>query len=208
MTLETTILWTEIPALTQDRMSGETMALANGVSRHSNAWAMNVGKRDFKIKGGFSLVEVAFALGVASFCMVTLLGLIPVGLHNYQQADNQSIMANLTTSVAQDLQATSAITTPAISPQFSFTIPASNGTPNPTPQTVYVDAAGKPTTGPADVNSIYRLSVAFFPPPTNSKAATVARIQVTFPAHADTVSGAWPTKYTSMFETMVSLNRN
>lgn len=163
-------------------------------------------KKSLKLKRGFSLVEVAVALSIASFCIVTLMGLIPVGLHNYQQANSQSAMVNLTTGVAQDLQSTAVSV--ATSPRFQFNIPApgaSTGTPP--PQNAYVDASGTPQTNLTN-DSIYRISVAFFPPASGLKNATVARIMVTFPAQADTNPGAWPTKYTSMFETTVSLNRN
>ena len=165
-------------------------------------------KKSFKLKRGFSLVEVAVALSIASFTMVTLVGLIPLGLHNYQQADNRSVMVNLTTSVTQDLESTMVSNAPTKSPLFSFLIPPSGGSTDVSPQTVYVNASGKVTTGPTDPSSIYRLSVAFFPPPGNFKKATVARILVTFPARADVNPGIWPTNYSSMFETMVSLNRN
>jgi uncharacterized protein (TIGR02598 family) len=165
-------------------------------------------KKSFRLKRGFSLVEVAVALSIASFCMVTLMGLIPVGLHKYQQADNQSVMANLTTSVAQDLQSTTVSNSTATSPRFQFNIPAPGpSTAMPLPQNAYVDASGTPRTNLSN-NSIYRISVAFFPPAAGLKNATLARIMVTFPAQADANPGIWPTKYSSMFETTVALNRN
>ena len=159
-------------------------------------------------KSGFSLVEVALALGIGSFCMLTLLGLIPVGLHNFQQADARSMMVDLATSVAQDLESTSVGTAPTKSPRFSFMVPPSGGSTDTTPQTVFVDASGAPTSGAMDANSIYRLSVAFTPPQPGSKMATTARILVTFPAHADPSTATWPTKYATMLQTTVSLNRN
>jgi len=175
--------------------------------RHNSSSPM---KKLASSQNGFSLVEVALALSIGSFCMVTLLGLIPVGLHNYQKADNQSIMTNLATSVAQDLESTSVGTAPMKSPQFQLTVPQSGGTGSPTdaPQNVYVDASGAPTSGPSDSNSVYRVSVGFVPPAAGSKAATVARIVVTYPARASAASSAWPTAYTSILQTTVSLNRN
>lgn len=157
---------------------------------------------------GFSLVEVALALGICSFCMIGLLGLLPVGLQNFQKADNQSVMANLATSVAQDIGSTSVGTSPTKSPYFSLIVPPSGGSSDTVPQTVFVNASGAPTSGPADVNSIYRLSVAFAPPVLGSKMATTARILITFPAQADASVGTWPTKYTTILQTTVFLNRN
>ena len=157
---------------------------------------------------GFSLVEVALALAVAAFCLLTLIALLPVGLQSYQKASNESVMVNLATMVVRDLQATA--TSATASPSLKFTIPAAGGG-NSQVETFYADASGVPTgkvDQPATPNSIYRVNVAFYPPPANQKLATTARIQITSPAQADTTPLVWSTKYSNIFQTMVSLNRN
>jgi Tfp pilus assembly protein PilW len=166
---------------------------------------------------GFSLVEVVLALGVASFCLVILVALVPVGLQRYQKADGQSSMVNLATMVASDLDATTnGIGAAAVpSPRFSFSIPAPTptaGGSTPPPQTVYVDASGvasgnKPGAAP-NAASIYRISLFFYPPVSPLKAATTARILITAPAWADPAPQNAPTNYANIFETTVSLNRN
>jgi uncharacterized protein (TIGR02598 family) len=167
-------------------------------------------KKYSKFEGGFSLVEVALALGIAAFCLVTLMALLPVGIQHYQQADSQSTMVNLATMVARDLQVTSSSST--TSPRFGFTIPIAGGSASATPSTIYVDAAGaSPTTiGAApNSNSLYRISVYFNPPAiSGQKMATMARIWITFPAKADSTPGTDAKNYTSMFETTIALNRN
>ena len=170
--------------------------------------------------GGFSLVEVVFALAVAAFCLVVLMGLIPVGLESYQQADTRSAMANLATMVVRDLQTTPSTT--SVSPRLQFPIPAAGGTSG-TIYVVYVDASGTPTAlsgsplaatmnAAPTSSSIYRITVQFYPPANASlKTATLARIWITFPAMADAIaagSPTLPTKYSNMFETTISLNRN
>lgn len=171
-------------------------------------WRRVLIKWDRHLNGGFTLVEVMLALSIAAFCMVVLMGLIPVGLQNYQQAANQGILVNLCASVAQDLRSTTVSNATSRSPQFSFLIPPSGGAGDVVPQSVYVDASGQITGGASDPASLYRLSVGFAPPAMpNLRSATVARILVTFPARADT-KAAWPASYASMFETTVSLNRN
>lgn len=156
-------------------------------------------------KTGFSLVETAIALSITSFCMLSLIGLIPVGLLHYQHADNQSIIVNLTTSVVRDLESTPLSSTSLqTSPRFQFIVPYGGGPIDQTPQTAYVDGSGAPTKGLSDANTLYRLSVSFFPPSGGLKTSTMARVMVSFPARADTATG----KYTSMFQTMISLDRN
>ena len=182
-------------------------------------------KTSSKALRGFSLVEVVLALAVASFCMVVLVGLVPVGLQRYHKADDQSSMVNLATMVTSDLAATpNGNGTAAVnSPRFSFSIPiptSSGGTAPQTvaPQTVYVDASGvasgtKPGAQPNSA-SLYRITLFFYPPASPPapalplKAATNARILITSPAWADSTPALAPTKYSNIFETTVSLNRN
>ncbi len=162
--------------------------------------------------GGFSLVEVALALGIASFCLITLMALLPVGVQHYKQADTQKTMVNLASMVVRDLETTSAGTSAVISPRFKFSVPAAGETVSGTPQTLYVDAFGVATGvigGAPTASSIYRLSLFFVPPSSsNHKSATQTRLLITFPANADSVPTTLPAKYSDMFETTVSLNRN
>jgi uncharacterized protein (TIGR02598 family) len=155
---------------------------------------------------GFSLVEVAMALAVAAFCLLTLVALLPVGLRSYQRADNQTIMVNLATMVARDLEATPQQPVPPAtspqSPRFLFTIPAAG---NGTPQTLYADVSGVPlgtASDPITPGSIYRVNVTVYSPAAGQKLATTAHIQITSPAQAALAN------YTDIFQTVVALNRN
>jgi uncharacterized protein (TIGR02598 family) len=167
-------------------------------------------KANFRSNGGFSLVEVALALGIAAFSLVTLMALIPVGLHNYQQADNQTVMVNLATMVVQDLNTSTGTTTS----RFQFPIPTTYAATPPL-QTVYVDSSGYAPAGslnqPPTASSVYRITVSFiYPdtPPNTSPVATVARILITSPALADPAPASPPAHFSTMFETNVALNRN
>ncbi len=53
----------------------------------------------------FSLVEVTLALGVVAFCIVTILGLLAVGVNTTHVSTVQTSAANILTSVASDLEA-------------------------------------------------------------------------------------------------------
>ena len=166
--------------------------------------------------GGFSLVEVAVAVAIASFCLLILLALVPVGIKHSKDADAQTTMSNLSTTVADDLTAAtnSTVIPPGTvsSPRFQFSVPPAGGTASASPQTIYVDASGA-TTGTvgskATARSIYRVSVFFYPPSTSSlKTATLGRIWITFPAQADPTAAVPAVNYTDMYETTISLNRN
>ncbi len=63
--------------------------------------------RMFKSHDGlqaFSLVEIVLALGIVSFAMVSIFGLIPVGLTTFRQAKNLSVEANIAQQLASDVQ--------------------------------------------------------------------------------------------------------
>ena len=174
-------------------------------------------KKRTRIIGGFSLVEVALALGVAAFCLLTLMALMPVAVQRYHDADAQSAMVNTATMIARDLEATpvTAGTGAGTSVRFGFLIPAAGGAAPAFPfaSTIYVDASGNatgpasPGTGP-NSSSLYRASVYFAPPSTGQRMATSARIWITFPANADSSSAADAKNYADMFETTIYLNRN
>ena len=53
---------------------------------------------------GFSLVEVALAVGIAGFALVSLLGLLPVGLHTFRSAMDTSVCAQIAQRVFNDAQ--------------------------------------------------------------------------------------------------------
>lgn len=52
---------------------------------------------------GFSLIEVTLALGIVSFAMVTLLGLIPVGLKSFQSAMRVTVESQIVRAVVTDI---------------------------------------------------------------------------------------------------------
>jgi Tfp pilus assembly protein PilV len=174
---------------------------------------------------GFSLVEVTLALGVAAFCMVTLLGLLPVGLNSNQAAIEQTVAAGIAGSIASDLRATPLATssnTAPLSPRFFIPLPSpsttlvshtlfltEDGSPaTATPTTSIVDKDANPAQLP-----VYRATV-FFPAvptgasPATDRTATVARLLVTWPALADSKWMNPPSQFTGSVETIIALDRN
>src|SRR5215831_190797 len=55
--------------------------------------------------GGFSLVEVTIALGVAAICLTVLLGLLPTGIKTQQSGAQQTIANQIMTVILSDLRA-------------------------------------------------------------------------------------------------------
>jgi len=126
----------------------------------------------------FSLVEVTLALGVAAFCLIAVLGLMPAGVQTNRNATSQTAATNIIASVIADMRAT----TSATSPQYGITFG--------TAKTLYFDGSGLFATS-LGANSRYRASVTF---PTSPTGLSYADIRVTWPAPVDptttTPSGA------------------
>ncbi len=167
---------------------------------------------------GFSLVEVVLALGVATFCLLTLLGLLAVGINSNKMTIEQSAAVNIASAVAADLRATPLSTqsyTAAevrYSPRFGFMLPAT-GTGL---QTVYVSPDGTPLT---QVNAslpggtaAYRVTIQgpLRPAGTMQRLASPVYILVTWPGEADAAvtAGALPVHFAGSFQLVIYLDQN
>ena len=165
---------------------------------------------------GFSLVEVLLALGLCAICLLTLLGLLSVGIRSDRTTLQQSVAANIAGAAMADLRATP-LSTPSYtpkqvlySPRFRFMLPAS-GTGI---QTVYVSGDGTPLT---EVNAnlsshadTYRVSVlgAIRPLGTGQRLASALTILVTWPGQADPTATTLPSHYAGSFQTVTYLDQN
>ena len=123
-------------------------------------------------KGSFSLVELTLALGVASFCLIAVFGLLPVGIRTSQDAISETASASILSAVIADLRTTPGTTT--TSPQFGLTFGS--------PTTLYFDGNGRSAT---ITTSRYRLTISFPENPTGTHAATFAHLKVSWPAPVD-----------------------
>lgn len=77
---------------------------------------------------GFSLVEVVLALGIVAISVVAVLGLMPVGLNAFQEANRSNIEAEIVAQIARNLEASSFT---RLQTEFA------------TPQTYYYDSEGR-----------------------------------------------------------------
>jgi len=167
------------------------------------------------LKSGFSLVEVALALGVAGFCLSAIVGLMPVGMKSNQCSIEQTAAASIARAVTADLRAT-AKEVLSQSPGFHFTLPDNNSSGAMAPLIVFLDENGNLAPGNPDSAVIksgthaskYRVSVGFISPGAGQRTALMARILVTWPAFADQTPSGWPSNYSGFYETFVSMVRN
>jgi uncharacterized protein (TIGR02598 family) len=126
---------------------------------------------------GFSLVEVALAIGIAGFCLISILGLIPVGLTVAQNASAQTGAVGLMSAIAADLREVS--TTGTSSPYFKITIPDTTG------KTLYVDDGGQYTTDLQKLpHARYRVEIKTVSTVSGSGTPTMQKVVVTWPAQA------------------------
>jgi len=63
-------------------------------------------KRSICVTSAFSLVEVTLALGIAAFCLIAVIGLMPVSVQTNRNATSQTAATNIMASVIADLRAT------------------------------------------------------------------------------------------------------
>lgn len=57
-----------------------------------------------KSRSAFSLVEVAISIGILSFCVLAVVGLLPVGLKSVQNANEQAAAAQVVAAIANSLR--------------------------------------------------------------------------------------------------------
>ena len=123
----------------------------------------------FRSSAAFSLVEVTLALGIAAFCLIAVIGLVPVAALTNRNATSQTAATNVIASVIADMRATTSST----SPQYGITFG--------TAKTLYFDGAGQFATS-LGTNSRYRVRITF---PSSPSGLSYADVKATWPAPVD-----------------------
>ena len=126
-------------------------------------------KDSFRSSAAFSLVEVTLALGIAAFCLIAVIGLVPVAALTNRNATSQTAATNVIASVVADMRATTSST----SPQYGITFG--------TAKTLYFDGAGQFATS-LGTNSRYRVRITF---PSSPSGLSYADVKATWPAPVD-----------------------
>ncbi len=144
-----------------------------------------------KRRAGFSLVEVAIALGIAAFCLVALLGLLPLGLNSTRAASEETLAMNIATAVIADLKSVpnlsgTSSSSPQVSKLYQLSLPLPGASSVPTP--FLVTETGKITTA-ANNDARYLVTMTMTAPPNNLSVSnqlqpTLVNIRISWPAQA------------------------
>jgi hypothetical protein len=150
-------------------------------------------KRPPPESAAFSLVEVTLALGVAAFCLIVLLGLLPTGLKTQQSSIQQTTANQIISTVWSDLRADIRLP-PGLDSKVCGNDPGPCAWGDlhghwhdiATPFRLYFTNEAKQTgtlNGSPPADAVFRATIVYrFPP---SETTTFASITVTWPAQVD-----------------------
>jgi type II secretory pathway component PulJ len=160
-------------------------------------------------RSGFSLIEVTLALGVAAFCLIAVMGMLPVAL-KVQQASVQQTKANsIISEIASDLRADVRLPpgqdTKAQGEWYNLHGRWANAAfPDVlyfTSDTKQTGSVNNPGTVPPD--AVFRATITYMLPPTDGYTTSLADIKVTWPAKVDPATGV----PAGSAETFIAVNR-
>ena len=155
----------------------------------------------------FSLIEVVMALGICSFCLIALIGLLSQGLSTNRDTVSETEAAGIARMVQSDLAAREvADATGKLKPttsRFGITVPAAPSSATTAPaKTFFLKADGSDG---SSIDSIYRVDVSFGAS-ASAVSAIALYILVTWPSGANPSAGNWPKKPVGSFEVATAIN--
>jgi len=140
----------------------------------------------------FSLVEVVLALAITSFCLIVLLGILPVSLTTIKNASEETAGINVISTIVSDLKSTPS--TNAASLVYGLALPTAGASVT----NFVVDPSGQMLSGVNASGAQYKVTVTMDGPTSQNTITGVAR--VSWPAQAVTP--------TATVESFFALNRN
>jgi type II secretory pathway pseudopilin PulG len=155
-------------------------------------------KRPLLKTAAFSLVEVTLALGVAAFCLVTVLGLLPTSLKTQQSSIQQTTANQIISTIFSDLRADIRLP-PGLDSKVCGDDPGpcawgdlhGHWRDVAVPYTLYFTNEAKQTgtlNGAPPADAVFRATIIYrFPP---SETTTLADITVTWPAQGGVPTGS------------------
>jgi uncharacterized protein (TIGR02598 family) len=161
-------------------------------------------KQSLPQDSGFSLVEVTLALGIAAFCLIAVLGLLPTSLKTQQASIEQTTANSIIAQIYSDLRAdlrlppglasheTEAGFQPPLHGHWLHAL---------TPDTLYFTQEGKPVNSGQDI-PVFKATITYNPLPP-SGGTSLANITVSWPADPSQ-PGAIPT---GSVTTLIAVNR-
>ena len=146
-------------------------------------------------RGGFSLIEIVIAIGIAAFCLVAMLGLIPTGMKSVKTSIEQTTATEALDAIAldlRDIQPGSNITS-----LYGIGIPSGTGVALST--NLALSSIGTPMTSTNSLNTEFAVNVTL----SNSTTfLTTAHIQIYWPPMAQLQNAQ------GIVETTITFNRN
>jgi uncharacterized protein (TIGR02598 family) len=131
----------------------------------------------------FSLVEVVIAMGVAAFCLVAMLGLIPTGVQSVKSTTDQTGATTILNEVVTDLRSTSLGSN--LSPGLGIALPMAGVANSVNSTNIIFSESGATISNSTSLNGRYLATITL----SNSSAyITTALIQVRWPATARTTN--------------------
>jgi uncharacterized protein (TIGR02598 family) len=162
-------------------------------------------KRSLAETSAFSLVEVTLALGVAAFCLIAVLGLLPTSLKTQQASIQQTTANSIISQIFSDLRADLRLPPGLASHETDggFQPPLHGHWLNRlTPDTLYFTQEGKPVNSGQDV-AVFRATITYNPlSPTGN--TSLASITVSWPAQVNPATGGVPA---GSVTTLMAVNR-
>jgi Tfp pilus assembly protein PilV len=145
---------------------------------------------------GFSLVEVTLALGVVVFCLVSVFGLLAVGVSSTTASIDQTAATNILTSIAADLESTAKAG--QTSPVFGITLPLANAATAQVSPAIYIGEDGQKAATAATAR--YQLNV-WTTGSTATRQESLVRLVISWPPQAPYANAQ------GYVETVIALNR-
>jgi uncharacterized protein (TIGR02598 family) len=128
----------------------------------------------------FSLIEVVMAMGVATFCLLTLVALIPTGLKSDRESLGESQAVNILSAIVSERRAL-----PVDSDGIVYDLPKLKGITEPTGSFFGIDSAGVSTKTELS-QATYKLTYTIIPPATSSRDPYLIHLRLSWPANAAT----------------------
>jgi len=168
-------------------------------------------KRQSPVCGGFSLAESTLALGVAAFCLIAVLGMLPAGLKTQQASVQQTTANEIMSAILADLRADVRLPPGQASKEHSQGLGlnghwAAVARPDTLFFTNEAKQTGSVTQGPAPpapADAAFRAKITYYAPPTPGYTTSLADIAVSWPAQVDPTTGV----PAGSVETFIAVNR-
>jgi len=173
-------------------------------------------KRSLRVTAAFSLVEVVLALGVAAFCLIAVIGMLPAGLKvqqaNVSQTKANAIISQVTDFLRSDVrlppgQASKACDSKAVGQTCDWSKLHGHWLNVAIPDTLFFtndgtqNGYGSGSAPAAPAGAVFRATITYLFPPTAT--TSIAKISVSWPAQVDPATGV----PAGSAETFVAVNR-